>query len=260
MDAGAYLADPKSPGFDEFRAHFLRCDDCAEVVASWTALEESLLELSEGRPAHPEPGDLGLFARNPNALDSETRARIDAHLSDCSPCGDEVAAVRAFPLDRLVETAEEPSVSGPVARSIRSLGARLFGGRDAERGGVSIFAAPDLALAFQSDEPLGDEQHDLVGMLGVVAGPYAGAVYPLRAGQTRLGRSPACDICLTDIDLERVELTIEVSSDAIELRSEHARRLVRVNEEPCESAVLADGDEIAIAGHRLQLRLIRGAH
>ena len=97
IEFAEFLADPRAPGFEAFRAHYPRCADCAAEVRAWTELH---LLLAGGRPgteaAHPAEEQLLRFEEHPETLPAAERRAIEAHLEVCRSCPDELRALRGF--------------------------------------------------------------------------------------------------------------------------------------------------------------------
>lgn len=90
LDLPAFVIDPRDPAWDDFRAHYPRCADCAVEVATWSALQAALAE------RHPEPEDLLRWNDGPDALAADARASIARHLERCASCRDELRALGTF--------------------------------------------------------------------------------------------------------------------------------------------------------------------
>ena len=90
LDVPAFVVDPRDPAWDDFRAHYPRCADCAAEVAAWTALQGSLAE------RHPEPEELLRWNDAPDALAADARATIARHVERCASCRDELRALGGF--------------------------------------------------------------------------------------------------------------------------------------------------------------------
>ena len=89
LDLAAYLLDPRDAAWDEFRAHYPFCADCAAEVAAWTAVQQGLAQ-------HPEPEQLLRWSDHPDSLDPATRATVAQHLERCPSCSDELRALAGF--------------------------------------------------------------------------------------------------------------------------------------------------------------------
>ena len=90
LDVPAFVVDPRDPAWDDFRAHYPRCTDCAAEVAAWTAVQASLAE------RHPEPEELLRWNDAPDALAAHARAAIERHVERCTSCRDELRALGGF--------------------------------------------------------------------------------------------------------------------------------------------------------------------
>ena len=102
IDVGAFLTDAAHESREAsqedraaFRAHFVRCPDCASAVVGWTRLEEGLRSHAAAT-AHPEPEMLARFASEPGALEPHMRGRITEHVAGCVRCRTEASALRSF--------------------------------------------------------------------------------------------------------------------------------------------------------------------
>ncbi len=93
LELPAFLADPRAPGFADFRDHYPRCAACAAEVRAWTELAA---RLASAAPAHPEPEQLLRYADRDAALTAAERGAVEAHLARCAACRDELAALAAF--------------------------------------------------------------------------------------------------------------------------------------------------------------------
>lgn len=76
---------------------------------------------------------------------------------------------------------------------------------------------------------------------------------PLRDG-FRLGRDPACDLCMGDVGVSRVHAEIIEDGDGFALVDLGSRHGVFVNEEKIERRLLHDGDKIRVGSSRLSFR------
>lgn len=115
LDLPGFLADPRAPGFADFRDHYPRCAACAAEVRAWTELSA---QLASAAPAHPEPERLLRYADRDAALTAAARGAIEAHLARCAACRDELAALAAFEPGALAAAAPpraEASLAGALA-------------------------------------------------------------------------------------------------------------------------------------------------
>lgn len=90
LDLAAFLANPRDAEWDEFRAHYPQCVDCAAEVAAWTALGAQL------GPEHPAPETLLRFADDPSSMAAEERDATARHVARCAACADELRALGGF--------------------------------------------------------------------------------------------------------------------------------------------------------------------
>ncbi|MFN8601671.1 MAG: hypothetical protein U0842_14480 [Candidatus Binatia bacterium] len=134
LDVPAFVVDPRDPAWDDFRAHYPRCADCAAEVAAWTALQGSLAE------RHPEPEELLRWNDAPDALAADARATIARHVERCASCRDElralggVAAVHARDADAAAAGAGHAATHATRATEhAHHPSASRAGGRHAER-------------------------------------------------------------------------------------------------------------------------------
>lgn len=101
LDVPAFVVDPRDPAWDDFRAHYPHCADCAAEVATWTALQASLAE------RHPEPEELLRWNDMPDMLAAEARDAIARHVAGCAPCRDELRALGGFAAARAANAATD---------------------------------------------------------------------------------------------------------------------------------------------------------
>ncbi|WP_213815872.1 FtsK/SpoIIIE domain-containing protein [Glaciihabitans sp. dw_435] len=90
-------------------------------------------------------------------------------------------------------------------------------GEDWVGSGASV-ALADASMYYQPDE---NGQNPTVAVVNVLSGPDEGKQFPLRRGTTVIGRSPDCDIALTDRLVSKRHVRLEVSDgvDVIDLGS-----------------------------------------
>jgi hypothetical protein len=115
LDLPGFLADPRAPGFADFRDHYPRCAACAAEVRAWTELAA---RLAGAASAHPEPERLLRFADARGSLSAAERAALEAHLARCAACRDELAALADF---------EPAALAAPPARGGAGLADALAG-------------------------------------------------------------------------------------------------------------------------------------
>jgi hypothetical protein len=94
LDLAAFLARPGDAEWDEFRAHYPRCVDCAAEIAAWTALGARLG--ARLGPEHPAPETLLRFADDPAAMAADEREHTARHVARCPACRDELRALGGF--------------------------------------------------------------------------------------------------------------------------------------------------------------------
>jgi predicted component of type VI protein secretion system len=87
--------------------------------------------------------------------------------------------------------------------------------------------------------------------LVVIRGPNAGSQFPLDQPVTSAGRNPDSDIFLDDVTVSRHHAEIRLENGEFLLVDLDSLNNTYVNQEPVDSAVLVDGDEIQIGKFRL---------
>lgn len=97
VDLAAFLTEPQSPEWEEFRRHYLLCKACTAEVARWIQLETTLRSMSKNTPpTHPTVEQLAQFQRSPAQLSAEALLLIQQHLKRCRACAEELSFVKAF--------------------------------------------------------------------------------------------------------------------------------------------------------------------
>jgi hypothetical protein len=266
VEMAAYLADPTSSEWREFRAHFPECEDCSRVVAEWTAFETTLEAGGAGGDAHPDPEKIATWAESPASLARAERDELSAHVESCRTCADEAAAIRAFDFARLEQGAPEASGGGlrKLGESLRRLGSTLLGsGPDASDRplGEGIFTPPEPQLVFQSAEgasETGDSDAAPAGVLVALGGDLEGEVFPLSPGETRVGRGPDCRVRLRGVEYARLEASIRADAGGIHVTSHNRRNPVLVNGAPATSDPIGDGDRLQVGLQGFEVRLPTG--
>lgn len=127
LDVPAFVVDPRDPAWDEFRAHYPHCADCAAEVAAWSALQATLAE------RHPEPEELLHWHDAPDALPPDTRAAIARHVERCVSCRDELRALDGFAARAGADASTGTADDLPVAAPAHHASASRAGGRRGER-------------------------------------------------------------------------------------------------------------------------------
>jgi len=89
LDLAAFLEDPRDAAWDDFRAHYPRCADCAPEVAAWTTLHAAL-------DRHPDPDALLRWSDDRAGLAAAEQTRVARHLERCASCRDELRALARF--------------------------------------------------------------------------------------------------------------------------------------------------------------------
>jgi len=130
--------------------------------------------------------------------------------------------------------------------------------------GAILPQAADLTITLAKVDPLqdapGPADDTLVSLadlpsgvpsLVVRSGSQAGAVFPLRAPLTRLGRHPDSEIMLDDITVSRRHADISLDGDTWVVRDAGSLNGTYVNLERVDSAALKQGDELLIGKFRL---------
>jgi len=148
LDLPGFLDTPRDAAWDDFRAHYPRCRDCASEVAAWTSLHQALAD------RHPEPAELLRWSDDPDSLDTGARARVAQHVERCAACRDELRALAGFALPEVAPGAPPATervapalLDGPAAPPHHPTAART-GGRHAEgRSGSRPATAPGAARA-----------------------------------------------------------------------------------------------------------------
>lgn len=80
--------------------------------------------------------------------------------------------------------------------------------------------------------------------------------YPLRAGETLLGRSPYCSIVLNGPEVSRQHAAIRVNRDGLQIEDLGSRNGTWVNRRRLtEVLALVPGDKIDVGGHVLEIEI-----
>src|SRR5688572_25973745 len=80
--------------------------------------------------------------------------------------------------------------------------------------------------------------------------------YPLRLGETLLGRSPYCSIVLSGSQVSRQHAAIRVTRDGVQLEDLGSRNGTWVNQRRLsETCALVPGDTIDVGGHLMEIEL-----
>jgi len=276
VDLAAYLVESDAPEWAEFRSHFPDCADCSEQVAAWTRTEASLRASAEASAVKHTPADLlAQFERVPQSLPAGERRDVEAHLSACRPCADQVAALREFDFSFIEKTAPASpwaalkTAGGSVGRWLASVVPRRSPEGEGGWLGEGLFPSPEPAVAFQSREAAAADSttggvHAAgaplpVAVLAAVAGEVAGEVYRVHPGENRVGRASECEVRIPSVSLGRVEVRITEQEGRFEITAAHEHRPVVVNGTSTQAGPLADGDLLEIAGLRFHFRTLESA-
>jgi hypothetical protein len=261
LDLAAFVADPTLPEWSEFRSHYPGCPDCSAELEAWNELEAGLRTLAPraGRAAHPEPELLAAFDADPRSLPVERWQSVQRHLDGCKRCADELAALRSFDFAR-AEAGAPVRASDALRQLGRALGEGLRRAAAGLAGGAREAAEWTLpvgepAVQFQSAGEAPESRRP-TGVLVGLAGGLAGRAFALLEGETRIGRAPDCELRLEDPDLARVEARVRAAPGRVEIESANPRQPVRLNGEPVERGVLADGDRVEIGAERFEFRSV----
>ncbi len=80
--------------------------------------------------------------------------------------------------------------------------------------------------------------------------------YPLRLGETLLGRSPYCSIVLSGAQVSRQHAAIRVNRDGVQVEDLGSRNGTWVNRQRLsEVCALVPGDTIDVGGHLMEIEL-----
>lgn len=83
---------------------------------------------------------------------------------------------------------------------------------------------------------------------------YRGVRFPLRLGETILGRSPYCSVVIPDSEVSRTHAVVRLTREGPEIQDLNSANGTRVNasriEEPC---LLVEGDRIGIGSAELEV-------
>jgi FHA domain/zinc-ribbon domain len=117
-------------------------------------------------------------------------------------------------------------------------------------------AAPETTQSFSADEVGGDEHDLLDGLEGPAlvvraGGGRAGETFRPVGEQTRIGRSPDCEIFLDDVTVSRTHaLLIERDGDFY-AEDQGSLNGTFVNRRRIDSAKLENGDELQVGKYRM---------
>jgi hypothetical protein len=96
-----YLADPDDASLSALRSHLATCSECAEELRAWRSLQGELAAHLEGdEDDHPSAERLAVFADHADSLGVAMRTEIEAHLSMCAACRDEIRVLGAVRIER----------------------------------------------------------------------------------------------------------------------------------------------------------------
>lgn len=165
IDVENFLVDSASEAFEAFREHYPECEDCAQTVAGWAALDwaireevvealpENLWERfaahSGGVAGHPTPASLESFVISPGELGA-IAMQIETHLSGCTTCRSEVNLLRQFDPNQFLTTTAPAAAdrlapnSAETSEGLAGLLGRLGGFLFAP--GIGRLAMPALLL------------------------------------------------------------------------------------------------------------------
>ena len=117
-------------------------------------------------------------------------------------------------------------------------------------------AAPETTQSFSADEVGGDEHDALDGLEGPAlvvraGGGRAGETFSPAGEQTRIGRSPDCEIFLDDVTVSRNHaLLIERNGDFY-AEDQGSLNGTFVNRRRIDSVKLENGDELQVGKYRM---------
>ena len=84
-----------------------------------------------------------------------------------------------------------------------------------------------------------------------------GELYGVESLPCTIGRSPDCDITLTDLRVSRLHARLRRGVGGITVADLGSANGVRVNGAPAEESILTDGDELTLGGPRFRVHLLR---
>jgi outer membrane biosynthesis protein TonB len=155
-DFAAFLAEPRDPAWQAFRAHYPGCRECSAELLRWSGLEQALRDVRQ--TAHPDDARLLAFRRAPASLPAAEREAVRAHLASCAPCRDALAAATSFDVNTVLARAKPAraeraeKAGGAWERAVEAL--RGLFGRPALAGLAVAALAAVLVLPFLlGDEP-----------------------------------------------------------------------------------------------------------
>jgi len=100
-DLLAYLANPDDESLRDVQTHVVDCEECAAELRAWQTLRgDLLLDDTEDVDEHPVEANLSAYCDDPSSLGPALRTEIQAHLSVCPSCRDEVKVLADVRVER----------------------------------------------------------------------------------------------------------------------------------------------------------------
>ncbi len=117
-------------------------------------------------------------------------------------------------------------------------------------------AASEATQSFTADEVGGDEHDALDGLEGPAlvvraGGGRAGETFHPVAEQTRIGRSPDCEIFLDDVTVSRSHAVLVEREGAFYAEDQGSLNGTFVNRRRIDSVKLENGDEVQVGKYRM---------
>src|SRR5882762_9358646 len=108
IDLTAFLTEPQSPEWEEFRQHTLHCEVCSAEVFHWRQLEDLLKSTGRNTAAtHPSEELLAQFHRRQESFAEVDRHSITQHLQACPACREELSLLASFNFSLIQKWIEE---------------------------------------------------------------------------------------------------------------------------------------------------------
>ncbi|GJM45466.1 MAG: hypothetical protein DHS20C21_23080 [Gemmatimonadota bacterium] len=122
--------------------HAAECPECRDRLSLLRSLRAAFLEMGEALVSeHPTSNRLVAWVERPDAIEESERRRLEAHLTLCASCEEDVARVRAVGAE--LGTVPDPARTAPTRG-----GATAAPGTGEWRRLLRLLRAPELVPAF----------------------------------------------------------------------------------------------------------------